>query len=168
MTNMTMIIFASLLAAALSLAALASPAWANHGTPHESSSTNVESADRPALMMPMMDPARGRALFASKGCVVCHSINGIGGEDASPLDVSQMPGPMDAFEFAARMWRGAPGMIAMQQMELGAQIELTGEELADIIAFAHSSGEQAKFSEADIPEHIREIMSGHDDEHSND
>ena len=31
------------------------------------------------LLMPMMNPARGRELFASKGCVVCHSFNGVGG-----------------------------------------------------------------------------------------
>ena len=33
----------------------------------------------PRLIMPMMNPARGRKLFASKGCVTCHSINGVGG-----------------------------------------------------------------------------------------
>lgn len=38
------------------------------------------------LMMPSMDAANGRKLFASKGCVVCHEVNGIGGTDAAPLD----------------------------------------------------------------------------------
>ncbi len=37
----------------------------------------------PGLIMPSMDAARGRIPFASKGCVVCHSINGVGGEDAA-------------------------------------------------------------------------------------
>ena len=81
------------------------------------------------LLMPMMNPARGRELFASKGCVVCHSVNGVGGEDARPLDASTMDMPMNPFEFAARMWRGAEAMIYLQQEELGEQIEFTGAEL---------------------------------------
>lgn len=110
------------------------------------------------LFLPKMDAASGRLVFASKGCVVCHSINGVGGEDAPPLDASMMTMPMNPFEFAARMWRGAGAMVAMQQDELGAQIELSGEELANIIAFVHDADEQAKFSEADIPENIAKAM----------
>jgi cytochrome c len=110
------------------------------------------------LLMPMMNPARGRELFASKGCVVCHSVNGVGGEDAAPLDASTMDMPMNPFEFAARMWRGAEAMIYLQQEELGEQIEFTGAELADMIAFVHSPQEQLKFSEADIPPRIKDLM----------
>lgn len=112
----------------------------------------------PGLGSPMMNPANGRALFASKGCVVCHAINGVGGTDAPALDAETMDTAMHPFEFAARMWRGAPAMIAMQEDELGGQIELTGQELADIIGFAHDPAEQAKFSQADIPENIDELM----------
>jgi len=110
------------------------------------------------LMMPSMDPTRGRTLFASKGCVVCHSINGIGGGDTPPLDAATMPGPMNPFEFTAKMWRGAEAMIYVQREELGEQIEFTGDELADIIAFVHHAEEQKKFSEADIPPRIEELM----------
>lgn len=120
------------------------------------------------LQMPMMDPAKGRMLFASKGCVVCHSINGIGGEDAPKLDASTMQDKMDPFDFAAKMWHGAPAMIAMQEDELGHQIEFTGDELADIIAFAHSPSEQAKFSEADIPDSIKDVMEHEEDSDAND
>lgn len=48
-----------------------------------------------SLMMPRMDPARGRKLFASKGCVACH--------DATPLDAHTMTPVMNPFEFAAKM-----------------------------------------------------------------
>ena len=116
------------------------------------------------IMMPKMDPAKGRLLFASKGCVVCHSINGVGGEDASMLDAEFMSMPMNPFEFAARMWRGAPAMIGAQEDELGAQIEFTGEELGNIIAFVHDAGEQAKFSEDDIPAEIEEMMEHMEEE----
>jgi cytochrome c len=128
------------------------------------------------LRMPQMNPARGRGLFASKGCVVCHSINGVGGEDAPALDASTMPGPMNPFDFTAKMWRGAEAMIYMQQEELGAQIEFTGDELADIIAFVHHPEEQTKFSEDDIPPRIKDLMhhmgeeqtEEHEKEHESD
>lgn len=115
-----------------------------------------------ALLLPIMSPERGRLLFASKGCVVCHAVNGVGGTDAPALDASTMGGPMNPFEFVARMWRGAPAMIAMQFAELGHQIQFTGQELADIVAFAHDPGEQRKFSAADIPDDIMQLMEeGH-------
>lgn len=118
----------------------------------------------PGLMMPAMDPSRGRELFASKGCVVCHSVNGVGGEDAPPLDAAGMPGPMNPFEFAAKMWGGADAMIYLQREELGEQISFTGADLADIIAFVHHPGEQKKFSEADIPPRIAALMHHGDEE----
>ena len=105
-----------------------------------------------------MDPVKGRNLFASKGCVVCHAVNGIGGEDAPPLDAANMPSPMNPFDFAAKMWMGAGAMIMMQEDELGEQIEFTGEELANIIAFVHDAEEQKKFSQANIPQRITKLM----------
>ncbi len=130
------------------------------GSPALAQSTNMNSQAMSGngflmgngMQIPAFDPAKGRKLFGSKGCVVCHSINGIGGTDAPDISASHMEKPMNAFDFAARMWRGAPAMIAMQEDELGGQIELNGEELAAIIAFAHDPKEQAKFSEADVPE----------------
>lgn len=116
----------------------------------------------PDLIMPSMNPANGRKLFAAKGCVVCHSVNGVGGTDAAALDASTMAGMINPFEFVANMWRGAGPMIAMQEEELGNQIEFTGQELADIIGFLHHEEEQKKFTEADIPPNIKAIMAKRD------
>ncbi len=113
----------------------------------------------PGLMIPQMDPENGRALYASKGCVVCHAINGVGGQDAPMLDAEFMDSPMNPFDFAARMWRGAEVMVMMQRDELGEPIELTGQELADIIAFVHDPAEQALFSQDDIPENIADLIA---------
>jgi cytochrome c len=124
----------------------------------EAKESEVSEHPSVQLLLPVMNPERGRKLFASKGCVVCHSINGVGGTDAPKLDWSTMKGPMNPFDFAAKMWRGAPAMIAMQHHELGHQIAFTGQELADIIAFAHDPEEQYKFSKNDIPPNIRKIM----------
>ena len=112
----------------------------------------------PGLILPTMDPADGRKLFASKGCVVCHSVNGIGGKDAPPLDASTMPGMVNPFDFVAEMWQGAEMMIAMQTQELKEQTSFTGQELANIIAFVHDKEEQKKFSEADITPEIKSKM----------
>lgn len=119
------------------------------------------------LILPRMDAVKGRELFASKGCVVCHSINDVGGQDAPALDAEYMELPMNPFDFAARMWRGAPAMVAAQESELGGQIEFTGEELADIIAFVHDANEQKLFSEKDIPDKIQNMMHhmGEEDHH---
>ncbi|WP_201455790.1 c-type cytochrome [Tropicimonas marinistellae] len=141
----------------------ATPALATHGGQHSA----AEAMLAPGLAMPEMNAERGRALFASKGCVVCHSINGVGGADAPMLDAASMDEVMNPFEFAARMWRGAGAMVALQEDELGGQIELSGEELADIIAFVHDPAEQKRFSMADVPHEIEEMMhhEGEDDHH---
>jgi mono/diheme cytochrome c family protein len=110
------------------------------------------------LAVPAFDPVRGRELFATKGCVVCHSINGLGGEDAPEFAAEWMEPPMNAFDFAANMWRGAGAMIMMQEDELDGQIELDGAELAAIIAFVHDADEQKKFTLSDVPHDMRHFM----------
>jgi len=112
----------------------------------------------PGMKMPHMDPARGRELFVSKGCVACHAINGVGGHDATNLDAHTMQPMMNPFEFAAKMWRMAPYMIAAQEEALGEQILFTGEELADIIAFVHNDEQQHHFTDADLTPEARRMM----------
>lgn len=110
------------------------------------------------IFLPRMDAAAGRQLFAAKGCVLCHSVNGVGGQDAPPMDAGYMDAMMNPFDFAAGMWRGSEAMVALQRDELGGQIELTGQDLADIIAFVHDGEEQKRFTEADIPAPIAALM----------
>ena len=123
--------------------------------------TDVQIA--PGLSLPPMDPVRGKELFASKGCVVCHQVHGVGGTDAASLDAATMPAMMSPFDFFATMWQGAEGMIAMQKSEIGAQVQFNGQDLADIIAFVHNKAVQQTFSEADIPESIRKLMAEGED-----
>jgi cytochrome c len=125
---------------------------------------DVSEQIAPGLIVPAMNPVRGKMLFASKGCVVCHSINGVGGEDAPKLDASTMAPQMNPFEFFAKMWRGAMPMIMMQMHELGDQIEFTGQDLADIVAFVHSAQVQRTFTEDDIPPEIKQHMEGDEGE----
>lgn len=115
--------------------------------------------NRVGLVLPAMNSANGRTLFLQKGCVVCHAVNGIGGEDAPPLNASDMPVPMNPFEFSARMWRGAPTMVVMQEYELGSFIDLTGQELVDLIAFFHDAQEQKELTEDQVPARFQEILA---------
>ena len=110
------------------------------------------------LVMPIMNPMRGKTLFVEKLCVACHAINGVGGHDAPALDAHDMTGLMNPFDFAAKMWNHAPGMIAAQEGALGEQIYFTGEELADIIAFVHDDETQHTFTEQDITPNVRAMM----------
>ncbi len=110
------------------------------------------------LNLPAMDSKRGRLLYISKGCVACHAINGIGGTSAAPLDAATMDAAGNPFEFFARMWLGSKPMIAMQEDKMGQQVELTAQELGDIVAFIHDPAEQKSLSMAEIPDNIEDII----------
>ena len=70
-----------------------------------------------------------------------------------------MPSPMNAFEFASRMWRGAAAMTAMQEEVLGGVITLMGQGLAYLIAFAINDEEQKKLTAKQIPKRFHEMLS---------
>lgn len=140
----TMYRYFTAIAVAAAMILIADDAFSTDGQNHDETQANTEQGhsgmEGPGgamIIMPAMDSAKGRKLYASKGCVVCHAINGIGGQDAPNLDAHTMSAQMNLLDFAARMWRGAATMIAMQEDELGEQIDFTGQELADIIAFVH-------------------------------
>lgn len=102
--------------------------------------------------------ATGRDLFVQKGCVLCHSINGVGGKAAPMLDAADEFVKADPLEFAARMWRGAPAMVEFQSLELGYVIDLSGEDIAHLAAFAASREEQKKLLDSAIPEPLRNSL----------
>lgn len=127
--------------------------------PAAAQSTGSAPPEQPQLLVvPVPDAEEGKRLFVGKGCVVCHAVNGVGGKAAPPLDATRDARAIEVLEFAARMWRGAPTMIVLQEMELGYQIELTGEEIAHLAAFASDADLQSGFREGDIPEVIRDWM----------
>ena len=111
------------------------------------------------LALPPMDSHRGHLVFMKKGCVVCHAVNGVGGNIGPPMNASDMPSPMNVFEFTARMWKGAAAMVLMQKEELGDVIELTGQELADLIAFAHDREMQKTVTIDQVPKHWRKKLA---------
>jgi mono/diheme cytochrome c family protein len=110
------------------------------------------------LALPPLDSQRGRELFVNTGCVVCHSVNNVGGDIGPSLNADDMPQPMNAFDFSARMWRGAPAMAQMQEDLLGEVIGLSGQDLADLVAFAHDKDEQKLLKDDQIPAHLRKLI----------
>ncbi len=143
-------LFSALLIAASSLYAGSAMA--------EEKDVTAEVADPPRILIPQVNSERGRKLFVDKACVVCHAVNDVGGRAAPPLDAIENETHFDIMDFTARMWRGADVMIVLQNMELGYQIDLTGQEIADLAAFASDLEEQKKFTEKEIPELINEWM----------
>ena len=155
-------IAAFLVAVGMLLAFLQSggPAIAQGMAGAESEVIHVPSqGSQPALVMPRMSAARGRVYFATRACVVCHKVNGIGGDLAPALDLDAGGKEIDVFAFITNMWRGARSMVALQDSLFGESIDLTPDELADIIAFVHDAEERKKFSENDIPKFIRDFMA---------
>lgn len=110
------------------------------------------------MVLPMFDSARGRHLFVSKGCFVCHAVNGIGGMAAPALDAPEEIEQLNVLNFVARMWWGAQAMLELQTLKLGYQIQLDGNEIADLAAFAYSTEAQRGFSMEEIPELLQTLM----------
>lgn len=160
-------VVASVIAMALAWSA---PGAAHGPTPHAEEAPAAEAApgadggaDGHApvelrLAQPAMNAERGRELFVNKGCVACHAVNGVGGQDATPLDAHTMDMEMNPFDLAAKMWAMAPYMIAAQEKALGYQILFTGEELGDIVAFLHNDSEQHLLTEAALTAEVRHMM----------
>lgn len=104
------------------------------------------------------DAALGRKLFVTKSCVTCHQVRGVGGKVGPPLDLvrsSDAPAPED---FIAAIWRGAPIMVELQRLEIGYQIDLEGDELLHLAAFASDSAEQDAFTIDQVPPELRELF----------
>jgi mono/diheme cytochrome c family protein len=116
----------------------------------------VESDD--AMIAHPGDATIGRDLFVQKGCVLCHSVNGVGGKAAPPLDAADPYVRPDPLDFAARIWRGAPAMVEFQSVELGYVIDLSADDIAHLAAFAASRAEQERLTEAAIPDPMRDSL----------
>jgi mono/diheme cytochrome c family protein len=79
------------------------------------------------------DPAAGARLFASKGCVACHAVNGAGGSGAP--DLGKMPRPLVLYDFAARMWNHVPQMSGRITAVGANRPYLNADEMSDLMAF---------------------------------
>lgn len=130
----------------MALAACLLLAW-----PNSSLAQSPGPEERSNLVLPLISVDRGRQLFVNKGCVICHSINGVGGQAAAALDAPPGQRDIDLLEFVARMFLGASAMLDLQATELGYQIALQPQEIGDLAAFVYDSQAQAGFSHNEVP-----------------
>jgi mono/diheme cytochrome c family protein len=90
---------------------------------------------QPALGL-AQDPLAGSRVFGAKGCVKCHSINGVGGK-VGP-DLAKNLKPRSFFDVATAMWNHLPRM-AVRMKQLGiTRPELSAQEAADLVGFLYT------------------------------
>jgi cytochrome c551/c552 len=94
------------------------------------------------------DAAKGKSVFAAKGCSGCHAAGAQPGSEGPA--VGRWESVSDPIELARQMWNHAPGMQAAIAAKGGKAPELTAAEMNDIIAYATSlrgaKGQQGQFS----------------------
>ncbi len=82
-------------------------------------------------------PERGQKLFSEKRCTVCHRVGGRGG--AVGPDLGRRGHHVSLTQFAALMWNHGPTMWTRMK-ERGIQVpRLTGQEMADVVAYLYVS-----------------------------
>lgn len=81
--------------------------------------------------------ARGWEVFQSKSCIVCHAVNGQGGNLAPDL-AAQRKLPPTMVQFAGVMWNHSPEMFRAMKAQQIVRPTFNGREMADLIAFLYS------------------------------
>lgn len=79
---------------------------------------------------------RGTRVFTEKGCASCHNTGG-NGSARGPNFGPHAPGA-SITELAGRLWNHGPALRADQPTRGTRVLRLTGQEMADIIAYLHS------------------------------
>jgi mono/diheme cytochrome c family protein len=88
------------------------------------------------VMSPSQDPLAGAQVFGSKGCVKCHSVNGVGGKVAP--DLARTMRPRSFVDLATAMWNHLPQMTErMKQLRI-ARPQLDSKEAGDLVGFLYT------------------------------
>jgi mono/diheme cytochrome c family protein len=77
------------------------------------------------------DPARGRDVFAAKGCARCH----VPGQRGVGPPLETLKRPQGAYELAGRLWNHVPAMFAAATHERVPWPEIGAGEMADLMAY---------------------------------
>lgn len=88
------------------------------------------------VFSPAQDPLAGSQVFGTKGCVKCHSVNGIGGK-VGP-DLGRIARPRSFFDLATDMWNHLAHMTEkMKQLGI-TRPTLNAREAQDLIGFLYT------------------------------
>lgn len=84
------------------------------------------------------NPIAGSYVFGAKGCVRCHSVNGLGG-DLGP-DLGEVTEERSFFDLAASMWNHLPSMRTIMEAREIERPRMNSREMGDLIAFLFTLG----------------------------
>ena len=112
-----------------------------------------------SIVYPNIDPNRGKKLFVQRNCILCHSVNDVGGSLGPALDADDDTRAVDLLDFAARMWRGSSTMIKLQESAFDYQIDLQGYEIGDLAAFAYDLETQKSLTVEELPPDVVKQIS---------
>jgi mono/diheme cytochrome c family protein len=94
------------------------------------------SAAAQPVTSPSQDPLAGSQVFGSKGCVKCHSVNGVGGKVAP--DLARTMRARSFVDLATAMWNHLPNMTdRMKQLGI-ARPQLDSKEAGDLVGFLYT------------------------------
>jgi mono/diheme cytochrome c family protein len=104
--------------------------------------TVVVTQDRQTLLrwsvFLFANPQQGSAIFREKGCLRCHSVNGVGGK-VGP-DLAGAGGhPSDLAFLVTAMWNHAPNMWERMRVDHVSYPTLTYEETAQLMAYLYTA-----------------------------
>jgi len=85
------------------------------------------------------DAERGAALFQSLNCIVCHSVNGVGGKKAPDLGQGRERG-FSPYDMAALMWNHAPAMWGATASEGVTVPAMDDQQAADLFIYFYAAG----------------------------
>jgi len=84
------------------------------------------------------DAERGKALFQDLNCIVCHSVNRVGGKRAPDLGQGRDRG-FSPYDMAALMWNHAPAMWSAMASQGVARPALDEQQAADLFVFFYAA-----------------------------
>jgi len=97
---------------------------------------SLDATQAQPVFSPSQDPLAGARVFGAKGCVKCHSINGVGGK-VGP-DLARAIKPRSFYDVATAMWNHLPKM-ADRMKQLGiTRPQLTAQEAGDLVGFLYT------------------------------
>jgi mono/diheme cytochrome c family protein len=97
---------------------------------------SVGTVSAQPVLSPSQDPLAGSRVFGSKGCVKCHSVNGVGGKVAP--DLARTMRPRSFVDLATAMWNHIPNMTdRMRQLGI-TRPQLDAKEAGDLVGFLYT------------------------------